>query len=65
MAEVGRRAGLDHRDRNNDNTLSKDSLEMDLEANFATGADWAEARDIPERRPIPELPARSGTEAAP
>ena len=38
---------------------------MDLGANSAMGADWAEARDVLERRPVPELPARSGFEAAP
>ena len=55
VAEVGRRASLDRRDWDNDKALSKDSLEMNLGVNSATGANRAETRDIPERRPVLEL----------
>ena len=38
MAEEGRRASLDHLDWDKDKGLSKDSPEIDLGANSATGA---------------------------
>ena len=62
VEEEGCRAGLDHLDWDKDNALSKDSLEIDLGANSATGADRAEVRDVFERCPVPTLPARSEVE---